>query len=49
MGFIDAKEYGSILNVDVTLEDLNALDKRLDDVDVRLRKSFRCDVCQHLM
>ncbi len=31
--FVDAKEYGSILNVDLTLEELDALDKRLDDVD----------------
>ncbi len=31
--FIDAKEYGSIINVDVTLDELDALDKRLDDVD----------------
>ena len=31
--FVDAKEYGSIINVDVTLEELDALDKRLDDVD----------------
>ncbi len=31
--FVDAKEYGSIISVDVTLDELNALDKRLDDVD----------------
>lgn len=31
--FVDAKEYGSIITVDVTLEELDALDKRLDDVD----------------
>ncbi len=31
--FIDAKEYGSIINVNVTLDELDALDKRLDDVD----------------
>ena len=31
--FVDAKEYGSILNVDLTLDELDALDKRLDDVD----------------
>ncbi|SEQ84410.1 Methyltransferase domain-containing protein [Lachnospiraceae bacterium NE2001] len=31
--FVDAKEYGSILNVDITFEELDALDKRLDDVD----------------
>lgn len=30
--FIDAKEYGSVISVNVTLEDLDALDKRLDDV-----------------
>ena len=31
--FVDAKEYGSIITVDVTLDELNALDKRIDDVD----------------
>ena len=31
--FVDAKEYGSILNVDLTLDELDALDKRLVDVD----------------
>lgn len=31
--FVDAKEYGSIITVDVTLDELDALDKRLDDVD----------------
>ena len=31
--FVDAKEYGSIITVDVTLEELDALEKRLDDVD----------------
>ena len=31
--FVDAKEYGSILNVDLTLEELDTLEKRLDDVD----------------
>ncbi len=31
--FADAKEYGSIITVDVTLEELDSLDKRLDDVD----------------
>lgn len=31
--FIDAKEYGSIITVDVTVNELDALDKRLDDVD----------------
>ena len=31
--FIDAKEYGSIITTDVTLDELDVLDKRLDDVD----------------
>ncbi len=31
--FVDAKEYGSIITVDVTLDELDALEKRLDDVD----------------
>lgn len=31
--FVDAKEYGSIISVDVTLDELDALDKKLDDVD----------------
>lgn len=31
--FVDAKEYGSIISVDVNLDELDALDKRIDDVD----------------
>ena len=31
--FVDAKEYGSIISVDMTLDELDALDKRLDEVD----------------
>lgn len=31
--FIDAKEYGSIINVNVTLYELNLLKEKLDDVD----------------
>lgn len=31
--FVDAKEYGSIISIDLTLEDLDRLEKRLDDVD----------------
>ncbi len=31
--FVDAKEYGSIITVDVTLDELDALDKRLNDID----------------
>ena len=32
-GFIDAKEYGSILNLSVNTEELQALRKRLDDIE----------------
>lgn len=31
--FIDSREYGSIITVNVTLDELNALEKKLDDVD----------------
>lgn len=31
--FVDAKEYGSILNVEITLDELDTLNNRLDDVD----------------
>ncbi len=31
--FLDAKEYGSIISVDATLDELDALDKRLDEVE----------------
>lgn len=30
--FLDAKEYGSIISVDVTLEELDSLDKRIEEV-----------------
>ncbi len=31
--FVDAKEYGSIISVDLTLDELEALDKKLDEID----------------
>lgn len=31
--FIDAKEYGSILNIDITLEQLDVLNRRLNEID----------------